>query len=161
MTDVVADKKVVLFQYTLTDADGDEIDASGDEPMPYLHGADNIVPGLEREMAGKKVGDSFQVVVSPEDGYGVCDDAPEQQVERKAFPLDVEEGMPFMLEADDASVVTIWVTEVTDQWVKFDANHPLAGVELHFDIKITGIRDATEDEIAHGHPHGPDGHHHH
>lgn len=161
MTDVVANKKVVLFKYTLTDSEGEEIDASGDDPMPYLHGADNIVPGLEREMAGKKIGDTFKVVVQPEDGYGEYDDAPQQQVERKAFPPDVQEGMPFMLEGDDGSLITIWVTEVSDKWVKFDTNHPLAGVELHFDIEITGIRDATPEEIAHGHPHGPDGHSHH
>ena len=165
MTDVVADNLVVLFTYTLTDSEGVEIDASGDDPMPYLHGADNIVPGLEREMAGKKVGDAFEVVVSPEDGYGEYEEGAMQRVERDAFPadVDIEVGMPFMLEAPDGSLVTIWITDVDDETIAFDTNHPLAGEELHFSIQITGIRAATEEELDHGHPHGPDGteaHHH-
>ncbi len=161
MSDIVAENKVVLFNYTLRDSDGNEIDSSDGDPMPYLHGAQNIVPGLEKEMTGKKVGDSFEVVVSPADGYGEVSGAPPQKVERDAFPDGVEEGMPFMLETPDGGVVTIWVTSVTDSHIEFTTDHPLAGEELHFAIQITGIRDATADEIDHGHPHGPDGHSHH
>ena len=161
MADVVADNKVVLFNYTLTDAEGEEIDSSEGDPLPYLHGASNIVPGLEREMTGKKVGDAFQVVVPPTQGYGDLSDEPEQEVPRNVFPPDVEEGMPFVLEGEDGSLLTIWITEVTDETVRFGTDHPLAGVELHFDIQITEIRDATEEEIEHGHPHGPGGAHDH
>ena len=166
MTDVVADKLVVLFNYTLTDSEGNEIDASEGEPMPYLHGADNIVPGLESEMTGKKVGDSFDVVVAPADGYGEYQENAIQTVPRDAFPegVDIEVGMPFMLEAPDGSLVTIWITDVDNDSIVFDTNHPLAGEELHFAIEITGIREATEEELDHGHPHGPtgnEGHHHH
>lgn len=165
MTDVVADDLVVLFKYTLSDSDGNELDTSGDDAMPYLHGAENIVPGLEREMTGKKVGDAFEVVVAPEDGYGEYQDGAMQRVERNAFPegVDIQVGMPFMLEAPDGALVTIWITDVDDESVAFDTNHPLAGEELHFAIEITRIRKATDDELDHGHPHGPDGnegHHH-
>lgn len=165
MTDVVADDLVVLFKYTLRDSDGNELDASGDDAMPYLHGADNIVPGLEREMTGKKVGDTFDVVVAPADGYGVYQDGAVQHVERANFPdgVDIQVGMPFMLEAPDGSLVTIWIVDVDDDMVAFDTNHPLAGEELHFSIEITRIREANEDELEHGHPHGPngdEGHHH-
>lgn len=161
MSETVENNKVVIFHYTLKDSEGIEIDASGDEPMAYLHGAQNIVPGLEREMAGKRVGDSFDVVVEPADGYGESSGAPDQAVERDAFPDGVQEGMPFMLQGDDDSIVPIWVTEVTSDLVKFTTDHPLAGEQLHFSIQITGIRAATESELDHGHPHGPDGHDHH
>lgn len=166
MTDVVADNLVVLFKYVLTDSEGIEIDASGDDAMPYLHGGENIVPGLEREMTGKKVGDKFDVVVAPSDGYGEYQEGGAQQVPRDAFPegVEIEVGMPFMLEAPDGSLITIWITDVDDETIEFDANHPLAGEELHFSIEITRIREATEDELSHGHPHGPEGteeHHHH
>ncbi len=166
MTDAVADNLVVLFKYTLTDSDGIEIDASGDEPMPYLHGAENIVPGLEREMTGKKVGDAFKVVVPPADAYGEYQEGATQEVAREDFPdgVEIEVGMAFSLEAPDGTDVTIWITDVDNNSISFDANHPLAGEELHFDIEIVGIRAATEEELDHGHPHGPtgtEGHHHH
>lgn len=162
MTDVVADNLVVLFKYTLTDSEGVELDASGDEAMPYLHGADNIVPGLEREMKGKKVGDKFDVVVAAADGYGEYEEGTAQRVPREAFPTqEIEIGTPFVLETEDGSLMTIWVTDVDKETIEFDTNHPLAGEDLHFSIEITGIRKATDDELSHGHPHGPDGHHHH
>ena len=163
MTDVVADNLVVLFKYELTDSDGNVIDASGDDAMPYLHGASNIVPGLEREMSGKKVGDAFDVVVSPADGYGDYEDGLSRRVEREAFPPDVEVGQMLLLEGPEDHPIPIWVTEMDDDSVEFDMNHPLAGQELHFSIEITRIREATADELDHGHPHGPDGtsgHHH-
>lgn len=149
--------KVVFFHYTLTDDSGEVIDSSeGSEPLPYLHGAGNIVPGLERQMAGKQVGDRFQAVVPPEEGYGTVEGPGPQAIPREAFPEDaeLEEGMQFMAEAEDGEMIPLWVVSLDDETVIVDRNHPLAGATLHFDVHITEIRDATADEIAHGHPHG-------
>ncbi len=158
--------KVVLIHYTLTTAEGQELDSSrGDDPMPYLHGHDNIVPGLENALDGKEVGFHETVVVAPEDGYGEhSGDAP-QAVPRDAFPAEMplEEGMPFMVENEMGQHIPVWVAGVQDDVVLLDTNHPLAGVELHFDVEIMSLRDATPEELLHGHPHGPDGaggHHH-
>ena len=152
--------KVVLFHYTLTDDEGEVLDSSqGDEPMPYLHGAGNIVPGLEAEMEGRAVGDQFVAIIPPEKGYGVPQGEGPQIVPRSMFPDDfeLEEGMPFTAEDEDGESFVLWVTEVLDDKVFIDANHPLAGVTLTFAIEITGIRDATKSEIEHGHPHGASG----
>ncbi len=165
MSDLVADGVVVLCQYTLKAADGEVLDASepGD-PLVYLHGASNIVPGLERELTGKAVGDNVQVVVAPEDGYGEAS-GEAQRVERSEFPddADLEVGMHFVVQDDDGDVTPVWVVELDDEAVYISDDHPLAGVELHFDVTIERLRAPTEDELAHGHPHGPDGHagHHH
>ncbi len=158
--------KVVLMHYTLSTADGQEIDSSrGDEPMPYLHGHDNIVPGLERQLEGKAIGWRDTVVVSPEDGYGDHDGAAPQTVPRNAFPaeMDLEEGMQFVVENELGERIPVWVAGVENDVVLLDSNHPLAGVELHFDVEVMSMRDATPEELLHGHPHGPDGtggHHH-
>jgi FKBP-type peptidyl-prolyl cis-trans isomerase SlyD len=158
------DGKVVVFHYTLTNDAGEVLDTSRDgEPMPYLHGHDNIVIGLERGMTGRKAGESLTVVVAPEDGYGVVAGPGPQAVPRTAFPhgMAVAPGMQFGAESPDGQSMVLWVTEVGDDEVLVDTNHPLAGVTLTFDVEIVAIRDATEHEIAHGHPHGPDGHHSH
>ncbi len=166
MSDVVADKKVVLFHYTLTDSDGDVIDSSsGGEPMPYLHGAGNIVPGLERQLAGLSVGAKLDAVVPPEEGYGLASGQPIQAVPRSQFPpdMDVQPGMQFVVQAPDGGHMPVWVDDVDAQSVHITFDHPLAGMTLNFAVEITGIRDATDDELAHGHPHGPsgnEGHHH-
>ena len=162
MTETVTDEKVVSFRYKLTNDAGEELDASGTEPLPYLHGAGNIVPGLEKEMTGKSVGASFAVTVPPEEGYGVRQGEP-VPVERSAFPSDVElqVGLPFTVENQRGEYMTLWVTAVEDDKVMMDQNHPLAGETLHFDIEIVDVREATDEELAHGHPHGPGGHHHH
>ena len=164
MSTVAADK-VVSFHYTLTDDDGEEIDSSeGDDPMMYLHGAENIVPGLENALLGKRAGDRFDVKVAPRDGYGERDERAIHQVSRDQFP----EGMPVQpgvqIEAQDPdseSSIPAWITAVEGNKVTIDFNHPLAGVTLHFVGEITAVRDASAEELAHGHPHGPDGHHHH
>ncbi|MEZ4269645.1 MAG: peptidylprolyl isomerase [Myxococcota bacterium] len=159
-----ADGKVVIFHYTLTNDAGEVLDTSRDgEPMPYLHGHDNIVIGLERGLAGRKAGDSLTVVVPPEDGYGLSEGPGPQAVPRSAFPegMAVGPGMQFGAESPDGQTMTLWVTEVLDDEVLVDTNHPLAGVTLTFDVEIVAIRDATSHEVAHGHPHGPDGHHSH
>ena len=149
--------KVVFFHYTLRDEHGEVLDTSeGSLPLPYLHGSGNIVPGLERQMAGRAVGDRFAAVVPPEEGYGVPEGPGPQAIPRDAFPDDaeLEEGMQFMAEDDDGETIPLWVLSIEEDSIVVDRNHPLAGTTLHFQVEITEIRDATEDEIDHGHPHG-------
>lgn len=156
--------KVVSINFTLKNANGEILDSSeGDEPLIYLHGADNIVPGLENELEGKSVGDKVQAVIAPEDAYGLRDDAGAQRVPRDEFPADmeIEVGMPFHAETGDGAMITVWVTQVTPDYVELDMNHPLAGETLHFDVEVVRVRPATEGELEHGHPHGPDGEAHH
>lgn len=152
--------KVVSMHYTLRTADGEELDTSrGDEPMLYLHGHDNIVPGLENGLEGKSVGFAAIIVVTPEEGYGEDDGEAPQAVPRDAFPedLEIEEGMSFVVENDQGEHIPVWVASVDENAVYLDTNHPLSGVELHFDVEIVAIRDATAEELHHGHPHGADG----
>jgi FKBP-type peptidyl-prolyl cis-trans isomerase SlyD len=161
---VVGANKVVGFHYTLSNAKGAVLESSnGSEPMTYLHGAENIVPGLERQMTGKTIGDTFNAQVPPEEGYGVRDERAAQAVPRSSFPSDIEidVGAQFTAEAPDGSIMPVWVTAVDNDSVHIDRNHPLAGETLHFKIEVVSIRDATKEEVAHGHPHGPGGHHHH
>jgi FKBP-type peptidyl-prolyl cis-trans isomerase SlyD len=155
--------KVVSFHYTLTNGSGEVLDSSADrEPLPYLHGAGNIVPGLEQQLSGKAVGDKFDAVVAPADGYGERSGPEPQAVERGAFPPDapLQKGMQFMAQTPDGQHIPLWIDRIEGDTVYVDHNHPLAGVTLHFAVEITGIRDATAEEQAHGHPHGPGGHHH-
>ena len=162
----VGPDKVVLFHYTLKNPDGEVLDTSDvGEPLFYLHGAGNIVPGLEEELSGRSVGDKLSATVPPEKGYGVRSGPGPQPVDRSAFPegAELELGMQFHAEAPDGSPLTLWVAAFEEDTVLVDANHPLAGVTLHFDIEVCATRAATDDEKAHGHPHGPDGtagHHH-
>lgn len=157
----IVDGHVVLFHYTLTDDDGTVLDTSRerDQPLPYLHGSGNIVPGLEAQMTGKAIGDSFKAQVAPADGYGEHNGIAPQPVPRSEFPPEVpmQAGVQLMAQAPDGQAMPIWIHSVNDEMVFIDTNHPLAGKTLHFDVEITGIRDATADEKAHGHPHGPDG----
>ena len=160
----IAGGMVVSFHYTLTNDDGDVLDSSqGSEPLMYLHGAGNIVPGLERALLGRTVGDRFKSVIAPEDGYGERQGPGPQAVPRSRFPKDaeLEEGMQIFAQGPNGDAFPLWVVDVSDKEVMVDHNHPLAGVTLHFDVEVTDIRSATADEMSHGHPHGPDGHHHH
>lgn len=155
--------KIVSLHYTLKDDDGEVIDKSpDDEPLVYLHGGENIVPGLEKALEGHVVGDQLQVVVAPEDGYGEHDEDGVQQVPRTMFPdeAEVEEGAQFFTEDEEGNPIPFWVTEIEDDIVTIDLNHPLAGETLHFDVKIVEVRDATAEEKKHGHPHGEHGHDH-
>jgi FKBP-type peptidyl-prolyl cis-trans isomerase SlyD len=158
----VANGKVVTLKYRLTGEDGKVLDDSGDEGMDYLHGASNIVPGLEKKLTGLAVGDKLTVEVSPEEGYGEREGGPEK-VPRDSFPDDfeLEVGMEFLADDADGEPMPVWVVGLTDTEVEIDTNHPLAGVTLNFEVEILDIRDATTEEVAHGHPHGPEGHHHH
>lgn len=152
----VRDKCVVSIHYNLTDGGGNGIDSSsGQDPLAYLHGADNIVPGLERELTGKSAGDRVQVTVQPEDGYGPVDEELVQTLEREVFQGvdEIEAGMQFEAKSPDGDSRVVTVKEVGDDGVTVDANHPLAGVTLHFDVTVESIREATEEELAHGHAH--------
>lgn len=158
----VSSGKVVSLRYTLTDTEGTVLDQSGDEPMDYLHGEGNIVPGLERELEGRAVGDKFRAVVSPEDGYGERD-GESQQIPRSAFPdgAELEVGMQVVAETPEGDAFPLWVVGTSATHVELDPNHPLAGETLTFDVEVLGVRQATEEEMEHGHVHGPGGHHHH
>ncbi len=154
------DGTVVSIHYTLRDDDGDVVDSSADaEPLDYLHGAENIVPGLERAMAGKAVGAKFKVTVAPADGYGERGPEP-KPVPRSAFPddMDLELGAQLFVRGPDGEPFPVWIAGIGDDEIMIDQNHPLAGENLHFEVEVIAIRAATPEEIEHGHPHGPDGH---
>jgi FKBP-type peptidyl-prolyl cis-trans isomerase SlyD len=158
-----APNTVVSIDYTLTDSEGEVLDQSEPgSPLVYLHGADNIIPGLEEALTGKSKGDALKVVVAPEDGYGEYDESLVAEVERDRFPDadKVELGDEFQANTPDGPRM-VTVIEIEDDSITIDANHPLAGETLHFDVKIVDIRVATAEEISHGHVHGPGGHHHH
>ncbi|MCP4074832.1 MAG: peptidylprolyl isomerase [Gammaproteobacteria bacterium] len=158
----ITDNHVVTLNYILTDNDGEVIDQAQDSSFVYLHGAQNIIPGLEKELADKTIGDKFTVKVPPEEGYGHRDDSRVESVPRDMFPQDqqIDPGMVFHAEGPNGESITVTVLEITDESVKIDSNHALAGVELNFDVEIMAIRDAEAVELEHGHVHGPDGHHH-
>jgi FKBP-type peptidyl-prolyl cis-trans isomerase SlyD len=150
--------KVAAIHYTLTDKEGTVIDSSeGREPLQYLHGAGNLIIGMEEGLEGKTKGDKFSLKIAPEKGYGEKDDSLVQRVPRSAFgEQDIKPGMQFS--TNQGGVVT--VTNVGLDAVTVDANHPLAGVELSFAVEVMEVRNATNEEITHGHVHGPGGHHH-
>lgn len=154
----ITHNSVVSFHYTLRDSEGNTIDSSeGYDAFAYIQGGQMIVPGLEQQMEGRKVGDKFTAVVPPGLGYGEFDKDLLQRVPLERFGgSKVEAGMQF--QAGDHGVVT--VKEVADDQVLVDGNHPLAGVTLNFEVEITDVRTATEEELSHGHVHGPGGHHH-
>lgn len=163
MTNSIADGKVVSIHYKLTLDDGNVVDSSeGQDPLDYLHGAQNIVPGLERELTGKSIGDSLQVKVAPADGYGERHDGAMQTVDRGAFPADaqVEEGVTFQAMDENNNPLLGTITKIEGTQITVDFNHPLAGMNLNFDIKVEAIREATDQEREHGHVHGPHGHDH-
>lgn len=153
----ISDKKVASIHYTLKDDTGEVIDSSqGAEPLTYLQGAGNIIPGLEQALAGKAVGDKLEVSVEPEQGYGEVHDEMIQTVPRDAFQgvESIEVGMRFQAQTAGGPVSVV-VTEVSDENVTVDGNHPLAGQNLHFTVEVVEIRDATDEELQHGHVHGP------
>lgn len=158
---VIGEKKIVSLNYTLKNAAGEVLDSSeGQAPLSYIHGTQQIVPGLERELTGLTAGQSKDVVVKPEDGYGGRDLEGIFGVPRAAFPPDahLEVGQSFIGEDDEGQSVPVRVVEVTAERVMVDANHPLAGETLYFHVDVVEVRDATAEELAHGHAHGEDGH---
>lgn len=158
----VANHRVVSIHYTLTNAAGEVLDSSrGSDPLAYLHGSGNIIPGLESALLGKQAGNKLTVRVEPAQGYGERDEHLVQQVPRRAFQgIDqIQPGMSFQAQSSQGPMRVV-VTAVAGDMVTVDGNHPLAGEHLTFDVEITEVRAATEEEMAHGHVHGPGGHHH-
>lgn len=155
--------KVVTIEFTVKNADTNEVIESsvGGEPLLYLHGFNNLVPGLENALTGKSVGDKYEVVVSPEEGYGVRDESLLETVPREMFQGvdDINVGMEFTADGPQGPVV-VEVTAVDDKTVTVDANHPLASIPLEFHGEIKEIRDASDEELEHGHVHGVGGHQH-
>jgi len=155
---VVADDVVVTMDYTLI-VNGEVIDSSdGNDPLEFLQGHQNIVPGLERELYGLKIGDSKKVTVAPAEGYGEVDLDAFLDISRSEFPDDIplEIGVELDLRDDDGEVMSATISQVEGDNVQLDLNHPLAGETLEFDVKIVGLRQPTEEELEHGHVHGHD-----
>ena len=148
--------KVVEMHYTLKDDSGEVIDSSiGNEPMPFIQGHGNIIPGLEKALEGMKVGESCDVSVKPEDAYGVHYPDAIQDVPMEAMKAveDLKVGMELQSKDNQGNAFIVRVTEIKDDSVKVDANHPLAGETLHFNVSIENIREASKDELEHGHVH--------
>lgn len=159
----IAQDSVVSIHYTLTNDAGEVLDSSsGSDPLAYLQGHGNLIPGLERELAGKKTGDKLKVRIAPTDAYGEQDDSLIQEVPRSAFAgiADLQVGMQFQAQSNHGPR-TVTITKVAGDLITVDGNHPLAGQHLNFAVEVTDVRAATEEELSHGHVHGPNGHHHH
>lgn len=157
----ITNNTAVSFHYTLTNDAGEQLDSSrGEEPLVYLHGAGNIISGLEAALTGKSVGDKFTVSIPPAEAYGELVPDMVQVVSKKMFEgMDVEVGMQFHADVSHGAGI-ITVTEINGDDVTIDGNHPLAGEILNFDVEVIDVRPATDDELAHGHIHGAGGHHH-
>lgn len=158
----IAKNKVVAMHYKLTNDGGEVLDSSeGRDPLYYLQGYGNIIPGLEKEMEGKNIGDKFSVSIEAKDAYGEYDESLVQKIPREQFEQfpNLEIGMKFHIDSNFGPMV-VTVDEINDENVTINGNHELAGVRLTFAVEVAEIRDASEEEISHGHVHGPHGHHH-
>ena len=152
----ISENTVASIDYKLTDADGQVLDTSeGREPLTYLHGAGNLIPGLESALEGNAPGDTVSVTIDPAEGYGERDENLIQQVPKAAFEgVDqVEAGMRFQATDEQGQGRIVTVTDVADDQVTVDANHPLAGQALNFEVNVVEVREASEEEIEHGHAH--------
>lgn len=160
--EMVANDVVVSMAYTLK-INGEEVDSSAEsDPLEFLQGSHNIITGLENQIYGMKIGDTRQVVVTPEDGYGDVDPQAMIDVPRSEFPpeMPLEVGVALELRDEDGEIFPAIIVEVTPATVKLDFNHPLAGETLHFDVEVVDLRAPTPEELAHGHVHGAHIHHH-
>lgn len=161
MTLMIGKNSVVAINYTLTNDAGEVMDTSeGREPLTYLHGAHNLIPGLEKQLEGKTAGASFKATIAPADGYGESDPAMVQTLPREMFRGvdNIEVGMGFTAQGPQGQQ-NIVVTAINGDEVTVDGNHPMAGKTLHFAVEVISVREATAEEIDHGHVH--DGSHHH
>jgi FKBP-type peptidyl-prolyl cis-trans isomerase SlyD len=162
---IVEDNRVVNIHYTLKNAAGEVLDSSeGRAPLAYIQGIGNLIPGLERELHGKKAGDKVNAIIAPADAYGEYDEAMLHTVPRSGFRAEEGEegpevGLQVQLETEQGIVIAT-VTKVDGDDVTLDLNHPLAGEQLFFDVEIMHVRPATKVELDHGHAHGEGGHHH-
>ena len=156
----LADDHVGILHYTIKNGDGELLDSTLEQgPRPYLHGAKNMLPGLEAALTGKVAGDSLSGTLSPEQAFGAHDGSEPKRVRRKELPKgrDWQAGMPFAVRGDDGQAQQFWVTDVRGAWVWITPNHPLAGQEIHYEVEVVRVRTARQVEIDHGHPHGLDG----
>jgi FKBP-type peptidyl-prolyl cis-trans isomerase SlyD len=153
-------EKAVTIEYTLKDDGGQVLDTSeGRPPLTYLHGVGTLVPGLEKALDGKGAGDAVDVTLTPDEGYGARDERLIRNMPlRKLRNQDVVVGQRVPADFDGAARLVL-ITALRGDYATVDANHPLAGKTLHFSVKVVGVRDATAEELAHGHVHGPGGHH--
>ncbi len=160
---MIKENSVVTIHYELKDAAGEVLDSSkGQDPLVYLHGAGNIIVGLEEALIGKKIGEEVDAVIAPEKAYGLPVDALIQTVPRSAFGESIDQvsvGMRFQAETEQGPVPVV-VTAMEGDTVTVDGNHPLAGKELFFKVSVSDVREASAEEIEHGHVHGPGGHQH-
>ncbi len=164
MSETIQDKLVVGVTYILKNDSGETLDeATTADPFFYLHGANNIVPGLEEELVGLKVGDKKKVTVEAAKGYGEINDQLKIKVGKESFPegTDIDPGMQFAADVGTGQPLPFVVEKIEGDDIYLDGNHPLAGQTLHFEVEVINIREATSDEVTHGHAHGPDGHAHH
>lgn len=160
---LIADQHVVAIDYTLTNEAGEVIDSSADsEPLVYLHGAGNIVPGLENALTGKTADDELEVSIEPEDAYGEYSAELITTIDRGMFEGvdELQVGMQFHASAPDGGMQIVTIRDIDGEEVTIDGNHPLAGQQLNFKVKIISVRAASEEEVAHGHVHGEGGHQH-
>lgn len=158
----IAKDKIAEIEYKLTNDDGKVLDSTeGGKPLAYLHGSGTIIPGLETALDGKTAGDNVQLTLPPSEAYGERNEALRQQVSPEQFQGvdDLQVGMQFRAQTEAGSLV-MTVVDVGENAVTVDGNHPLAGKTLHFDVTVNDVREATPEEIEHGHAHGPDGHQH-
>lgn len=158
----IAKHAVVSIHYTLRDDQGTVLDSSsGKDPLLYMQGVGNLIPGMEEGLEGKQKGDKVEIKVSPEKGYGERMETLVQKVPRSQFgEQEVRKGMQFQAQTSQGTQV-VTVTDVGLESVTVDGNHPLAGVALNFSVEVMDVRNATKEEMDHGHVHGPGGHHHH
>jgi FKBP-type peptidyl-prolyl cis-trans isomerase SlyD len=157
----IGKNKVVSIHYTLRDNSGNILDSSqGGTPLHYIQGIGNLIPGMEEGLEGKAKGDKLEIIVGPEKGYGVRSDELIQKVPRSAFgQQEVKKGMQFQAQTKNGTQI-VTITEIGLEDITVDGNHPLAGVDLNFSVEVMEVRDASEEELSHGHVHGPGGHHH-
>lgn len=149
----IAANSLVSFHYELKGEDGEVIDSSApDQPMAYLHGHSNIIPGLEKELMGKSAGDKLNVAVEAAEAYGEYDEEKCFLIERKALPMEVEPGAILELHAEDGEVLQVYVVQISGKHVEVDANHPLAGQKLFFQVEVVSVGTASPEQISQGHP---------
>jgi len=159
----ISKNTVVTLEYTLKDNEGVVIDqSSGDDAFAFIHGVGGIIPGLENALEGKKADDELSVTIEPEEGYGHREEALLADVSLDKFEGagEIQEGMQFQTASEDGTPRVVTVVKIADGMVTVDGNHPLAGVTLNFDVKVLDVRDASQEELDHGHVHGPGGHDH-
>jgi FKBP-type peptidyl-prolyl cis-trans isomerase SlyD len=161
----ITEKKAVTISYTLRNAGGDILDqATTDQPLAYLHGVGMMLPAFEAALHGKVVGDIIKPVLSPEEGYGVREEQAIMMLPNDIFAEAPKEqmvvGNTLHMQDQDGNPVPGTIVEMTPEGVRMDFNHPLAGVALHFEVMVLDVRDASEEELAHGHVHGAGGHQH-